>query len=178
MNEKNNFALVPRPPSAIEKSQPGAKRILSDMVRETIEMVRQKCDATPLTLSIEGSDGRAITVFKRNTIIPARTSLILPNFIGNGTSIEFTVVQGENILAAMNPLFGKFIIDDISLTAESERQIRVIFDIDANGVLHVSAQDSQTCRQHAVRFKDIRGGLSKDEIERLLNDVEDRKHEQ
>ena len=172
MDDKNNFALVPRPPSAIEKSQPGAKRVLSDMVRETLALDRRESDATPLTLSIAGDDGSAIPVFKRNTIIPARTTKILSGNRGTTTALKIILVQGEKPIAAENVFVGEYMIENVVPAADGKPQVEAIFDIDINGILHVSAKDIHTGKQQTVRIKNQGAGLSKNEIERLLNSAE------
>ena len=171
MDDKNNFALVPRPSSAIEKAQPSAKRILANMVKETLSLAHQEFDATPLTLSIAGDDGRAVAVIKRNTRIPARASLILANTNGTDERIEITVVQGESSIAAKNAFLGKFIVEGVLPAAERVSPAEVIFDIDANGILHISAKDMSTGVQRNVLIKSKGQGLSKNDIERLLKDT-------
>ena len=171
MNETDNFALVPRPPSAVEKAQPGAKRILANMVKETLSLARQEFDVTPLTLSIAGDDGRAVAVIKRNSRIPTRASLILANSNSTDARIEITVVQGENSIAAKNAFLGQFIIEGVLMRGDGTSRVEVTFDIDANGILHISAKDISTGVQRNVLIESKGQGLSKNDIERLLKDT-------
>jgi molecular chaperone DnaK len=166
MDEKNNFALVRKPSSAVEKAAPGAKRILSGMVADTLALVRQEPDVTPLTLSIESGDGKIIEVIERNAVIPVRESLVLPESCGKGTTFEFNVLQGEYLLAAQNHCLCRCIVEGVILSANGKSAITVTFDIDTNGVLHIYTKDILAGKQLNVRTINYRG-LSKNEIEKL-----------
>ena len=167
----DNSALVPRPSSAVGKAEPGAKRILAGMVGDTLALVRRERDVTPLTLSVEGGDGKVIAVMERNTLIPARASLILSNTNGKETSIEFNVRLGEHPVAAKNPCVCECIIEGVVLSADGKPQIEVVFDIDANGVLHISAKDIRTGKQQSIRTNSF-GGLSKNEVDQLRSEAQ------
>lgn len=128
-------------------------------------------DTTSLTFGIEGDDGRVIVIFKRGTIIPARTSLILPNR-GKESNVGIKVVQGEYSVAAKNNLVVELVINDVLPSSGGEPQVEVTFDIDANGILHFSAKGVATGNPHKVNIKSAGAGLSKNDVELHLNKVE------
>ena len=171
MNEKPDFSLVRRSASALEKAEPGTKRILSGMVADTLALVRRELDVTPLTLSVESGDGKVIAVIERNTIIPARASLVLPDSGSKETTIAFNVLFGEHPVAAKNHRLCECIIEGVELSADGKPQMEVVFDIDANGVLHVSAKHIRTGKQQSIRTNTFRG-LSKNEIEQLRSEAQ------
>ena len=139
------------------------------MVSQTLATVREKYDTTPLTMSMEGDDGQAIVIFKRDTIIPARSSVILPNRRGE-SNIVIKVVQGENPTAAKNNLVGEFVINNVPMTGD-ETQVEVTFDIDLNGIFHVSAKSLATGSPHDVQIAAQGKGLSKNDVQRILNEA-------
>ena len=126
-------------------------------------------DVTPLTLSIETLGGIATKLIERNTTIPTRKSQIFSTAADGQTSVEIHVVQGERALAKDNFTLGKFQLTGIPPARRGIPQIEVTFDIDANGIIHVSAKDLGTGNQQAITIKGDRK-LSEDEIKRMVDD--------
>jgi molecular chaperone DnaK len=133
-------------------------------------------DVTPLTLSIETLGGIATTVIKRNTTIPTSASQVFSTAADNQTSVEIHIVQGERKLAADNKSLGRFILEGIAPAPRGVPQIEVTFDIDANGILNVSAKDKGTGKEQKIT---IQGGtgLSKEEVEKMVKEAEAKKEE-
>jgi molecular chaperone DnaK len=128
-------------------------------------------DVTPLTLSIETLGGVATSLIERNTTIPTRKSQIFSTASDMQTSVEIKVVQGERPMAADNKLLGNFILDGIPPAPRGIPQIEVTFDIDADGILKVSAQDKATGRSQHITIT-ASSGLSKEEVERMTKEAE------
>jgi molecular chaperone DnaK len=128
-------------------------------------------DVTPLTLSIETLGGVATALIERNTTIPTRKSQIFSTASDMQTSVEIKVVQGERPMAADNKLLGNFILDGIPPAPRGVPQIEVTFDIDADGILKVSAADKATGRSQHITIT-ASSGLAKDEVERMVKDAE------
>ncbi len=128
-------------------------------------------DVTPLTLGIETLGGVATPIIERNTTIPVKKSQIFSTAANNQTSVEIKVVQGERPMASDNKLLGNFILDGIPPAPRGMPQIEVAFDIDADGILHVSAKDKATNRQQSIRIT-ASSGLAKDEIDRMVKEAE------
>jgi molecular chaperone DnaK len=128
-------------------------------------------DVTPLTLSIETLGGVATPLIDRNTTIPTRKSQIFSTAADGQTQVEIHVVQGERPMAADNKSLGKFILDGIPPAPRGIPQIEVTFDIDANGILNVSAQDKATGREQSMQIISS-SGLSDDEVERMVHEAE------
>ncbi len=128
-------------------------------------------DVTPLTLSIETLGGVATPLIERNTTIPTQKSQIFSTASDGQTQVEIHVVQGERPMAADNKTLGKFILDGIPPAPRGIPQIEVTFDIDANGILNVTAQDKATGRQQKITIT-ASSGLSESEIERMVKDAE------
>ncbi len=128
-------------------------------------------DVTPLTLSIETLGGVATPLIERNTTIPSRKSQIFSTAGDNQTQVEINVVQGERPLAVDNKSLGKFILDGIPPAPRGIPQIEVTFDIDANGILKVTAQDRATGRSQHITLT-ASSGLSPEEVERLRQEAE------
>ena len=128
-------------------------------------------DVTPLTLSIETLGGVATPLIERNTTIPTRKSQIFSTASDMQTSVEIKVVQGERPMAADNKLLGNFILDGIPPSPRGMPQIEVTFDIDADGILKVSAQDKATGRSQHITIT-ASSGLSKDEVDRMVKQAE------
>ncbi len=128
-------------------------------------------DVTPLTLSIETLGGVATPLIERNTTIPTQKSQIFSTASDGQTQVEIHVVQGERPMAADNKTLGKFILDGIPPAPRGIPQIEVTFDIDANGILNVTAQDKATGRQQKITIT-ASSGLSEAEIERMVKEAE------
>ncbi|MEW5989223.1 MAG: molecular chaperone DnaK, partial [Chloroflexota bacterium] len=128
-------------------------------------------DVTPLTLSIETLGGVATQLIERNTTIPTRKSQIFSTASDGQTQVEIHVVQGERPMAGDNKSLGRFILDGIPPAPRGIPQIEVTFDIDANGILDVSAKDKATGRQQAMKIMPS-SGLSDSEIERMVKEAE------
>jgi molecular chaperone DnaK len=128
-------------------------------------------DVTPLTLSIETLGGVATPLIERNTTIPTRKSQVFSTAADGQTQVEIHVVQGERPMAADNKSLGKFILDGIPPAPRGVPQIEVTFDIDANGILNVSAQDKATGREQTMQIIPS-SGLADEEVERMVGDAE------
>ncbi|HMW48033.1 MAG TPA: molecular chaperone DnaK [Cellvibrionaceae bacterium] len=139
-------------------------------------------DVTPLTLGIETMGGVATPLIEKNTTIPTKKSQVFSTAEDNQTAVTIHVVQGERKQAAQNKSLGRFDLSDIPPAQRGMPQIEVTFDIDANGILNVSAKDKATGKQQSIVIK-ASSGLSDAEIERMVKDAEanaeaDRKFEQ
>ncbi|MHC1626206.1 MAG: molecular chaperone DnaK [Methanoculleaceae archaeon] len=132
-------------------------------------------DVTPLTLSIETLGGIATPLIERNTTIPTRKSQIFSTAADNQTAVEIHVVQGERKLARDNHSLGRFQLTNIPPAPRGVPQIEVTFDIDANGIVNVSAKDLGTGNEQSITIKGSTN-LSEDEISRMVEDA--RKYEE
>ncbi|MBP8002315.1 MAG: molecular chaperone DnaK [Chloroflexi bacterium] len=128
-------------------------------------------DVTPLTLSIETLGGVATSLIERNTTIPTKKSQVFSTAADMQTQVEIHVTQGERPMATDNKSLGKFILDGIPAAPRGVPQIEVAFDIDANGILHVSATDKATGKSQAMQIIPS-SGLNDTEIERMVKDAE------
>ena len=128
-------------------------------------------DVTPLTLSIETLGGVATPQIERNTTIPTRRSQIFSTASDSQTQVEIHVLQGERPMAADNKSLGKFILDGIPPAPRGVPQIEVTFDIDANGILNVTARDKATGRSQHITIT-ASSGLSEAEVEQMRKDAE------
>ncbi|MEW5869213.1 MAG: molecular chaperone DnaK [Chloroflexota bacterium] len=128
-------------------------------------------DVTPLTLSVETLGGVATPLIERNTTIPTRKSQIFSTASDNQSQVEIHVLQGERPMAANNKSLGKFILDGIPPSPRGLPQIEVTFDIDANGILKVTALDKATGRSQNITIT-ASSGLSDSEVERMRKDAE------
>jgi len=127
-------------------------------------------DVAPLTLSIETLGGIATPIIDRNTTIPTKKSQIFSTAADNQTSVEIHVVQGERKLANDNFTLGRFMLTGIPPAPRGIPQIEVTFDIDANGIIHVTAKDLGTGNEQAITIKGSKK-LSDDEIKRMVDDA-------
>jgi molecular chaperone DnaK len=128
-------------------------------------------DVTPLTLSIETLGGVATPLIERNTTIPTKKSQIFSTAADGQTQVEIHVTQGERPMAGDNKSLGRFILDGIPPAPRGVPQIEVVFDINADGILHVSAADKATGRTQAMKILPS-SGLNDTEIERMVRDAE------
>jgi molecular chaperone DnaK len=128
-------------------------------------------DVTPLTLGIETLGGVATPLITRNTTIPTSKSQIFSTAADNQPSVEIHVLQGERAMAGDNKSLGRFILDGILPAPRGVPQVEVTFDLDANGILNVSARDKATGKEQKITIT-AGGGLSKDEVERLQKEAE------
>jgi molecular chaperone DnaK len=129
-------------------------------------------DVTPLSLGIETLGGVMTVLIPANTTIPTRKSEIFSTAADNQTSVEIHVLQGERPMAIDNRTLGRFILDGIPPAPRGVPQIEVTFDIDANGILHVSAKDKATGKEQSIRIT-ASSGLTKEEIERMKRDAQE-----
>jgi molecular chaperone DnaK len=128
-------------------------------------------DVTPLTLSIETMGGVATPQIERNTTIPTRRSQVFSTASDNQTQVEIHVLQGERSMAMDNKSLGKFILDGIPPAPRGVPQIEVTFDIDANGILKVTAKDKATGRMQHITIT-ASSGLSESEVDKMRQDAE------
>lgn len=128
-------------------------------------------DVTPLSLGIETMGGIHTKLIERNTTIPAKKSQVFSTAADNQTSVEIKVFQGEREMAADNKLLGQFQLVGIAPAPRGMPKIEVIFDIDANGIVHVSAKDQGTGKEQKIRITES-GNLSKEEIDRMQKEAE------
>jgi len=133
-------------------------------------------DVTPLTLGIETLGGVMTPLIERNTTIPASKSQIFSTAADNQTSVEIHVLQGERPMVADNKTLGKFILSGIPPAPRGIPQVEVSFDIDANGILNVTAKDKATGTEQKITITDSTG-LNKDEIEKMRQEAEAHKAE-
>jgi molecular chaperone DnaK len=128
-------------------------------------------DVTPLTLSIETQGGVATPMISRNTTIPTRKTETFSTAADNQTSVEVHVLQGERPLASENRTLGKFFLTGIPPAPRGVPQIEVTFDIDANGILNVTAKDIATGKDQKITITSS-SGLTKQEVERMAKEAE------
>jgi molecular chaperone DnaK len=128
-------------------------------------------DVTPLTLGIETMGGVATPLIEKNTTIPTKKSQVFSTADDNQTAVTIHVVQGERKQASQNKSLGRFDLADIPPAPRGMPQIEVTFDLDANGILNVSAKDKATGKEQSIRIT-ASGGLSEEEIESMVQDAE------
>lgn len=133
-------------------------------------------DVTPLSLGIETAGGVFTKMIDRNTTIPTSKSQIFSTYADNQTSVEIHVLQGERQMAADNKTLGRFILGDIPPAPRGVPQIEVTFDIDANGIVNVSAKDKGTGKSQKITITSS-SGLDEEEIERMVQEAEAHKEE-
>ncbi len=128
-------------------------------------------DVTPLTLGIETAGQVATPMIPRNTTIPAKKTQVFSTYSDNQPSVEIVVLQGERPMSRDNKILGTFRLDGIPPAPRGMPQIEVTFDIDANGILHVSAKDLGTGKDQKITIQGS-SGLSKDEVEKMTKEAE------
>lgn len=128
-------------------------------------------DVTALSLGIETLGGVSTKLIERNTTIPTRRAQAFSTASDNQTQVEIHIIQGERAIAVDNKSLGRFILDGIPPAPRGVPQIEVTFDIDANGILNVTAKDKTTLKEQSVRIT-ASSGLSKDDVERMKKDAE------
>ena len=128
-------------------------------------------DVTPLTLGIETMGGVMTKLIDANTTIPAKKSEVFSTAVDNQTAVTIHVLQGERPMASQNKSIGQFNLEGIAPARRGVPQIEVTFDIDANGILNVSAKDKATGKEQAIRIE-ASSGLSKEEIDRMKAEAE------
>lgn len=133
-------------------------------------------DVTPLSLGIETMGGIATKIIERNTTIPTKKSQVFSTAEDNQPSVDINVVQGERELARDNKQLGNFRLEGIPAASRGTPQIEVTFDIDANGILSVTAKDKGTGKEHSIKITNS-GGLSKEDIEKMVQDAKEHEAE-
>ncbi len=128
-------------------------------------------DVIPLSFGIETMGGVATKLIERNTTIPTAKSQVFSTASDNQTSVEIHIVQGERAMASDNKSLGRFILDGIPPAPRGMPQVEVTFDIDANGILSVTAKDKSTGKSQSIKIQ-ASSGLSKEEIEKMKQDAE------
>jgi len=128
-------------------------------------------DVTPLSLGIETAGGVMTKMIERNTTIPTSKTQIFTTYADNQTQVEIHVLQGERAMAKDNKTLGRFLLTDIPPAPRGVPQIEVTFDIDANGIVHVSAKDKATGKSQSITITSS-SGLTKEEIERMKKEAE------
>ncbi|MBI5525385.1 MAG: molecular chaperone DnaK [Deltaproteobacteria bacterium] len=141
--------------------------VLSGQVKDLLLL-----DVTPLSLGIETLGGVMTRLIERNTTIPTRKSEIFSTAADSQTQVEVHVLQGEREMAGNNRTLGRFILDGIPPAPRGVPQIEVTFDIDANGIVHVTAKDRATAREQHITIQSS-GGLNKDDIETKVKEAKE-----
>jgi molecular chaperone DnaK len=131
-------------------------------------------DVIPLSLGIETMGGVATKLIEKNTTVPTQKSQIFSTASDNQTSVEIHITQGERAMSADNKSLGRFILDGIAPAPRGTPQVEVTFDVDANGILNVTAKDKNTGKANSIKIT-ASSGLSKEEVEKMKQDAA--KHE-
>jgi len=139
--------------------------ILAGEVRDVLLL-----DVIPLSLGIETLGGVATKLIEKNTTVPTQRTQVFSTAADNQTSVEIHIVQGERAMAADNKSLGRFILDGIPPAPRGMPQVEVTFDVDANGILNVTAKDKTTGKANSIKIT-ASSGLSKDEVERMKKEA-------
>jgi molecular chaperone DnaK len=133
-------------------------------------------DVTPLSLGVETAGGLMTKIIERNTTIPVRRSEVFTTAADNQPAVDIVVLQGERELAKDNRVLGRFKLENIRPAPRGEPQIEVTFDIDANGILHVTARDKDTGAEQGITISE-QSNLDKSEVERMVREAEAHRRE-
>ncbi len=133
-------------------------------------------DVIPLSLGIETMGGVSTKLIERNTTIPTQRSQTFSTAADNQTQVEIHITQGERAMAADNKSLGRFVLDSIPPAPRGMPQIEVSFDVDANGILNVTAKDKATGKEQSIKIE-ASSGLSDEDIEKMKNDAEEHENE-
>jgi len=167
---KNFFGKEPRrdvnPDEAVAMGAAIQAGVLSGEVKDVLLL-----DVTPLSLGIETMGGVMTKLIEKNTTIPTKASQVFSTAEDNQTAVTVHVLQGEREMASANKSLGRFDLTDIPPAPRGVPQIEVTFDIDANGILNVSAKDKATGKEQSIVIK-ASSGLSEEEVERMVKDAE------
>ncbi len=167
---KNFFGKEPRkdvnPDEAVAMGAAIQGGVLSGSVNDVLLL-----DVTPLSLGIETMGGIMTKLIKKNTTIPTNASQIFSTAADNQTAVTVHVLQGEREIANTNKSLGQFNLEGIAPAPKGQPQIEVTFDIDADGILHVSAKDKNTGKEQSVTIK-ASSGLSNEEVEKMIKNAE------
>lgn len=170
---KNFFGKEPRhdvnPDEAVAVGAAIQAAVLSGEVKDILLL-----DVTPLSLGIETLGGVMTKIIEKNTTIPTKANQTFSTADDNQTAVTLHILQGEREIASANKSLGRFDLSDIPPAPRGMPQIEVVFDIDANGILHVSAKDKATGKQQSIVIK-ASSGLSDDEVQRMVQDAEQHK---